>query len=63
MTSTFSEELRGLEELEREDELRAAVAAPTFDVLHELQISFTQLALALRVRAASGRGTDKGEET
>jgi len=61
MTSAFSEELRQLEEAEREDELRAAVAAPTFDALHELQISFAHLALALRLRAASEKKAGAAE--
>ncbi len=50
MTS-YADEERRLEELDYEDEVRAARQAASFDALHELRLSAQALAEALKRRA------------
>ena len=61
--STFAAELRQIDEWEREDDLRAAVAAPTVDALRELHLSFAMLAIALRRRAVAEGRPETEEDT
>lgn len=54
MTS-FSAEERELEERDYEDEVQAACRARSFDELHDLQVSASALAEAIRRRAVAER--------